>query len=59
MWRKRNPFSFNFSDYLSDPASSEISFEEWIKRNEYEDTDRCDRCDAWKGELVICPECKL
>jgi hypothetical protein len=57
--RKRNPLSFNYNDYLNDPAAFRISYEEWKKKNEWEDTDKCDRCGASKGSAYICPECKL
>jgi hypothetical protein len=59
MWRKKNPFSFDVKDYLTDPDSYRMSYDEWVKKKEYEDSDKCDECGAWKGSLVICPECLL
>jgi hypothetical protein len=56
--RKRNPLSFKYSDYLNDPDSSRITWEEWKKKNEWEDTDKCDCCGAWIGSEYICPECR-
>jgi hypothetical protein len=50
---------FNYKDYLNDPDSSRLTFEEWKKKNEWEDTDKCDNCGAYKGPAYYCPECKL
>jgi uncharacterized OB-fold protein len=60
MWLKKNPFSISYKDYLNNPESYWITWDDWKKKNEYEDSDRCDQCGAWKGPLAfICPECKL
>jgi hypothetical protein len=56
MRKRRN---FNYKDYLNSSDSSRITFEEWKKKNEWEDTDKCDQCGAYKGSAYICPECRL
>lgn len=56
MRKRRN---FNYKDYLNSSDSSRMTFEEWKKKNEWEDTDKCDQCGAYKGSSYICPECRL
>jgi hypothetical protein len=56
MRKRRN---FNYKDYLNSSDSSRMTFEEWKKKNEWEDTDKCDQCGAYKGAAYICPECRL
>lgn len=56
MRKRRN---FNYKDYLNSSDSSRITFEEWKKKNEWEDTDKCDQCGAYKGSAYTCPECRL
>jgi hypothetical protein len=56
MRKRRN---FNYKDYLNSSDSSRMTFEEWKKKNEWEDTDKCDQCGAYKGSAYICPECRL
>jgi hypothetical protein len=57
--RKRNPSRLTYKDYLNDLDSYRITFEEWKKKNEWEDSDKCDHCGAWKGSAYICPDCRL
>jgi hypothetical protein len=44
--RKRNPLRLTYKDYLNNRDSYRISFDEWKQKNEWEDTDKCDRCGA-------------
>jgi hypothetical protein len=53
--RKRNPLRLAYKSYLNNRDSSRISFDDWKQKNEWEDTDKCGRCGAWKGESYICP----
>lgn len=55
----RKRLNFNYKDYLNSSDSSRMTFEEWKKKNEWEDTDKCDQCGAYKGSAYICPECRL
>jgi len=56
--RKRNPLRLTYKDYLNSPDSSRMTYEEWLKKNEWEDTDNCDQCGAYIGSAYICPECR-
>jgi hypothetical protein len=56
MRKRRN---FNYKDYLNSSDSSRMTFEDWKKKNEWEDTDKCDQCGAYMGSAYICPECRL
>ncbi|MBK5446838.1 hypothetical protein [Peribacillus sp. TH24] len=55
--RKRNPLSFSYKDYLNDPDSSRMSYEQWKNKNEWEDTDKCENCGAYKGSELYCTKC--
>jgi hypothetical protein len=57
--RKRNPLRLTYKDYQNSSDSYRMTYDEWLKKNEWEDTDKCDQCGAYKGSAYICPECKL
>jgi hypothetical protein len=57
--RKRNPSSLTYKDYQNSTDSYRMSFDEWKKKNEWENTDYCDQCGAYKGSEYICPKCRL
>lgn len=55
--RKRNPLSFNYQDYLSDPDSFRMSYDQWEEKNKWEDTSKCEYCGAYKWLELYCPKC--
>jgi hypothetical protein len=57
--RKRNPLRLTYKDYLNSSDSYRMSYYEWLKKNEWEDLDKCDQCGAYKVSAYICPECKF
>lgn len=57
--RKRNPSSLTYKDYQNSSDSYRMTFDEWKKKNEWEDTDYCDQCGEYKGSEYICPKCRL
>ena len=55
--RKKSPSKLTYKDYMNSNDSYRMSYDAWVKKNEWEDTDYCSNCNTYIGSAYRCPKC--